>query len=57
MHEWKYIFHENVLLLELITDVPFINDENYVIKADDVKLKTEQRHFKGVTVQDTILLQ
>ena len=47
-------FIKNVLLLKLITDFHLTN---YIIKADDIKLNTEQHHFKGDTVQDVVLLQ
>ena len=30
---------------------------NYVIKADDVKLNTRQRHFKGDTVHEAVFVQ
>ena len=30
---------------------------NYVIKADDVKLNTRQRHFKGDIVHEAVLMQ
>ena len=30
---------------------------NYVIKVDDVKLNTKQRHLNGDTAQDAVLLQ
>ena len=30
---------------------------NYVIKADDVKHNTKQRHFKGDTVNEAVLMQ
>ena len=45
MHSPLFIYARmeiHLLLLELITDVPLYN---YVIKADDVKHNTEQRHF------------
>ena len=41
-------------MLDLITDIPLTN---YVIKSDDVKLNTEQRHFKGDTAHEAVLMQ
>ena len=50
MHEVKYICHKKCSFTQTY-------HRRSIIKAGDVKLYIEQRHFKGDTVQDAVLLQ